>query len=136
MRVIALLPRPCLDVESVVAELFRRRWFNFCVCLAASDDDRRAYRRSAQERAIDALVVYARSWTAGDAARVIETDLRCNDANAVAVLIFDGPECPGYVDGKRSEWNEELGRCCRQLVPDVQVFEYSSSWRQSPPRIR
>lgn len=136
MRVIALFPRPCKDAEAVMADMYRKSWFQVLVCLSSSMADLTAFRETATKYDLHALILCGTSWQPQQAASVVECDVECNGANSAAVLIFDGPGCEGFAESNRSTWNEELGRNCQMLLPDVQVFEYSESWRQSPPRIR
>ncbi len=54
----------------------------------------------------------------------------------LGIILGDGPEASNFDSLRRSEWNRTLGRTLASEFRDLQIVEYSASWRYSPPRIR
>lgn len=132
-----MLPRPIRKLEPVIAQLAKAEWFHLCLCLAAQESERDAYREFSIRNGIDILtVVKSEPWSPEQAALTISADLERQARSYAAVLLFDGPGCLGFEREQRRAWNERFAREASAQVRDIQILEYASSWAFSPPRIR
>lgn len=55
---------------------------------------------------------------------------------ALGVILGDGPDAIGFLEGTRRSWNDAFAKALSKHHSDLQIVEYSPSWRYSPPRIR
>lgn len=63
---------------------------------------------------------------------VTHSDIR----RPLGVLVADGPDVAQFDSLKRASWNLALAESLSVKFKDLQVVEYSDSWKYSPPRIR
>ncbi len=71
-----------------------------------------------------------------ETADVIREICSSHPRRAVAVLVADGPEVPGYQVERRDLFYREMAEIIHQDLADVQVFLFSPTWSSRPPRIR
>lgn len=136
-RVIALLPRPVLEIEPVMARLWRANWFHLCLCFAANQVERDEFREFSLRNNIDVLMLVKNGpWDAREVASAVATDFECHSTTCGVVLLLDGPGCHGFDRDQRRTWNEQFAQESAALLRDIQVLEYDPSWALSPPRIR
>ena len=136
--VVVLLPRCCEATGVTVEQVVPR--FPGCMVAALSSSDEETAKYSAiwgRENPAPLLILRAEQ---GEhmclAKEAVTTIARQKKAHSVGLIIADGPEVSSYREHNRKSWDEGLASLLIEEIPDLQVVEYSSSWRFTPPRIR
>lgn len=136
--VIILLPRYCeatgVTIEQVVPK------FPGCSVAALSSSDEESAKYSVMwgsENPSPLLILRAEPQEQMCVAKeAVVTICRQKNAHSIGLIIADGPEAAGYREFNRKSWDEGLAERISDEILDLQVVEYSASWRFTPPRIR
>lgn len=135
---VAVFPR-FSEATSVVSDVLRG-WRSevFAIALAECEDQAKAFRSSWPHDTPTPLLLlhgkHGESLSTGVAA--IAEIVSRRPSRPLAVFVADGPEVDGFKELQRATWNRDFSREVASAVLDVQVFEYTSTWATSPPRVR
>ena len=136
--VIVLLPR-FSEAVPVIADVVMPR-FPECpaIALSSSKDESANYARAWRHREGIPLLILRE---AADnhirlAAEAVMAIRHFRRSEPLGLILGDGPEASNFDSLRRNDWNRNLGRILASEFRDLQIVEYSASWRYSPPRIR
>lgn len=123
---------PCI---SVITGLPSRTKFAIACCRTAGERD--AFRKSwPEDLALPLLLLRTEDDVLSPSvAAVVEIAAR-DLTRPLSILLSDGPEVEGFEAHRRDVLSRQFATELHRHCPDVQVWQYSTSWLVRPPRIR
>lgn len=108
---------------------------SFAIALSQSKEESLAFRQAWPDEDLPLLILTAPADEHLDLVQAV-LSIQFTPNSTIGVLLFDGPDLPKFGEIQSRHFNEELSRSLCKIYKDLQVVEYSDSWRTSPPRLR
>lgn len=136
--VILLMPRWTSAVPALHAAPAIAKSADFAIALADGEEEAARFERCWTGTAEPPLLLLRvpMSHSIAWAEQAILDLAKNRGGRAIGVLLADGPELAGFVSGKRRAWNRALADAVHAALLDSQILQYSSTWLDSPPRVR